>query len=175
MRQVALYTPIRFLAVLAQPCAWHTWSCLRLLWRNTSIPLVFYSTTVSSIDQAVLAYVLESGGYECHIARERKRQRDRRDALMETLKSCPDAARFHCEQTDSGLHFVLAIEGGPDEHELAYRAQQHGLALAPLSDFAWCDKNREASDGYRRFVIQYSALDPLQAPAAVAALGQVLV
>ena len=96
----------------------------------------FYSNTVSAVDQVALARMLESGDYERHVNRYRKAQREVRDALIDELRRQDAAARMHVEQEDSGLHFVLVIEG-TDDHELASRALAKGVRLAPLSRPRW--------------------------------------
>lgn len=134
--------------------------------------LGFYSSTVGSIEQLALARVLEDGSYERHVARERKRHRDRRDALVGALEASAIADRLQVEEVDSGLHFVLAVDSDAGEAELAARASRLGLALDPLSGHAWCAENGARPDGLRRFVVRCGALDPERAPLAAELLAK---
>lgn len=141
--------------------------------------LGFYSTTVSALEQVTLARLLESGDYERHVNRHRKRMRDVRDALVGALMH-GELSGVHVEEGDSGLHFVLRIDAqaacgiaasaasGPSqgqfansfaiEKNIAAQALSAGVRLAPLSDF--CHNRRcLPADGAARFVVQYDGLD----------------
>ncbi len=129
-----------------------------LMERYTS-ELAFYSSTVSSIDQITLARLLESGEYERHVMRVRKRAREVRDELREALGELSVGGRMTMEEADAGLHCVLSIESTVDEAELARRATANGIPCAPVSEYAWCRENATASDGRRRLVVRYEDLE----------------
>ncbi len=129
-----------------------------LMERYTS-ELAFYSSTVSSIDQITLARLLESGEYERHVMRVRKRAREVRDELREALGELSVGGRMTMEEADAGLHCVLSIESTVDEAELACRATANGIPCAPVSEYAWCRENATASDGRRRLVVRYEDLE----------------
>lgn len=120
--------------------------------------LSFYSSTVSTVDQVVLARLLESGSYERHINRIRKRQRDARNELVGALRTSTLGERIFIEEADSGMHFVLAVDDPRPEKRLADLALGYGVRLSPLSSFAWCDEHARQQDGFRRFVVQYGAV-----------------
>lgn len=121
--------------------------------------LGFYSTTVSSVQQVALARLLESGAYERHVARMRKRYRELRDEFADVLAESGLADRVRMEEADSGLHFVLAVETPLSEEELVVRVAGSGLYPMPLSSCACLPKNRTAPDGLARLVVQYGSLD----------------
>lgn len=121
--------------------------------------LGFYSTTVSSVQQVALARLLESGAYERHVARMRKRYRELRDEFADVLAESGLADRVRMEEADSGLHFVLAVEAPLSEEELVVRVAGPGLSPMPLSSCACLPKNRTAPDGLARLVVQYGSLD----------------
>ena len=124
--------------------------------------LGFYSSTVSSVQQVALARILESGDYERHVARVRKRCRDVRDALASAVRSRGDAGRIRIEEADSGLHAVLAIDDLRDAEGLASRAAELGIpegAIVPMRRFLW-DEDNGIDDGSVRFVVPYDALTP---------------
>ncbi len=120
--------------------------------------LAFYSSTVSSIDQITLARLLESGEYERHVMRARKRARAVRDALREALGDLNVGGRLAMEEADAGLHCVLSVESDLDEAELARRATENGIPAQPLSTYAWCPENATAPDGRRRLIVRYEDL-----------------
>lgn len=145
----------------------------RLMERYDS-ELGFYSTTVSSVQQVALARLLESGAYERHVARMRKRYRELRDAFASMLEERGLAGRVVMEEADSGLHFVLAVETPLSEEELVERAAASGLSLAALSSCANLPQNRMAPDGLARLVVQYGSLTPEAISAFGAELSRAL-
>lgn len=124
-------------------------------WREE---LGFASATVPTIDQIALARLLESGDYERHVARYRTQSREVRDKLLDALADAGLEARMTAEEADSGLHFVLAVDSQRDEEELAARAEERGVRLAPLSRYA-ARKESLPEDGRARFVMQYDGLE----------------
>ena len=120
--------------------------------------LGFYASTVSSIDQIVLAHLLETGEYERHVRRVRKRARDARDALAVAIAGAGLEDRVRLEGADAGLHAVLAIQTGLDEHELLQLLGMPAGCVFALGDHLWCE-GHGADDGARRLVVQYLALE----------------
>lgn len=70
--------------------------------------LSFYSSTVSTIEQFVLAKYIEDGAYERHLNRSRTSYRHVRDTIIAelNLEKYPDIKISHA---DSGLSFLLMI------------------------------------------------------------------
>lgn len=136
--------------------------------------LGFYSSTVSSVQQMTLARLLESGDYERHVNRMRKRRREERDALTEALGASVAGGRLRFEEADSGLHFVLAVESARGEDELAAGLLARGVRVAPLSSFAALPENATRPDGLRRFVIQYGGLTANQIELVAESFARVL-
>lgn len=132
--------------------------------------LGFYSSTLSSVEQVVLARLLEGGDYERHVNRMRRRARDKRDAFVDALGEASDQQSIRVEAADAGLHLVLAVHDERPEGELAGLATAAGVALTPLSSYAFCSENAAASDGLRRFCLQLENLpagDPSSAALAL--------
>ena len=132
--------------------------------------LGFYSSTVSSVQQVALARLLESGDYERHAARVRTRARDLRDELVGALRATALGPRMQVEQADSGLHFVLALESGRSEADLARSALEHGVLLPTLGSYAQLPEHACSPDGRARFVVQYTGLDRGRIPQVVDAI-----
>lgn len=115
----------------------------------------FYANTVSVIDQIALARMIEEGDYERHVNRYRKAQRDVRDAFIDEMVRFAPSGRVRVEQADSGLHFVLSIEGA-DEGRIAAAALDRGVRLSPMDDYALAPLSPHDD---ARFAIQYGGLD----------------
>ena len=62
---------------------------------------------------------------------------------------------MHVEQADSGLHFVLSIEGA-DEGRITAVALERGVRLSPMDDYAIASLPPHDD---ARFAIQYGGLD----------------
>lgn len=137
--------------------------------------LGFYSSTVSSVQQVALARLLESGDYERHVARMRKRCRELRDELAAALRASSLGGRLRIEEADSGLHFVLALESSRSEADLARSALKQGVLLPALGSYACRSANAVAADGLARFVVQYAGLDRARISDVVAALERAFV
>ena len=120
--------------------------------------LGFYASTVSSIDQIVLAHLLETGEYERHVRRVRKRARDARDALVAAIAQADLEGRVRLEGADAGLHAVLAIKTDLDEHDLLRVFGMPAGCVSAHADHLWCAEHG-VSDGLRRLVVQYLALE----------------
>ena len=120
--------------------------------------LGFYASTVSSIDQIVLAHLLETGEYERHVRRVRKRARDARDALVAAIAQAGLEGRVRLEGADAGLHAVLAIETDLDEHELLRVLGMPTGCVSALADHLWCAEHG-VDDGIRHLVVQYLMLE----------------
>nr|WP_253875510.1 PLP-dependent aminotransferase family protein [Mycobacterium asiaticum] len=83
--------------------------------------------------QLALAELIESGGLDRHVRRMRRRYRDRRDALVETLDRYAPTASVH--GIAAGLHAVVSLPDDAVETEVVARAQQQGIALTGLGRF----------------------------------------
>ena len=97
--------------------------------------LGFYSCTVSTMEQLVLARFIEHGDFERHVNRMRSHYRAVKGALVEALAASPAGDRMTVEGADAGLHFLLRVASPASEERLVAAARQEGVALAPLSAF----------------------------------------
>lgn len=95
----------------------------------------FYSSTVPSFEQYILALFMERGHLERHISRTRKRYRIRRDALLMAAEQSglTDFATISGE--DAGLHLLLTVHNGQSEAALIETAAAAGIRLYPLSAY----------------------------------------
>ena len=96
--------------------------------------LGFYANTVSPLDQLALARFIESGSYERHVNRLRTRARKTQDALVGALREHLGSSVSFTE-LNNGLHFIIQLESKQSEAALANAALEHGIRIAPLSQF----------------------------------------
>jgi GntR family transcriptional regulator / MocR family aminotransferase len=82
--------------------------------------------------QAVLADFIREGHFSRHIRRMRLLYRDRRGALLESLKKDLGVA-VDVTGEQAGLHLSVTLPRGFVDHEIAERASHQKLWLAPLS------------------------------------------
>ena len=87
--------------------------------------------------------------------RYRKAQREVRDAFVDEMVRLAPSGRVRVEQADSGLHFVLSIEGA-DEDRITAAALERGVRLSPMDDYALAPPSPHDD---ARFAIQYGGLD----------------
>ncbi|WP_128976183.1 PLP-dependent aminotransferase family protein [Streptomyces roseicoloratus] len=107
------------------------------------------------LDQAVLARLVTSGGYDRQLRRCQRAYRERRDALVSALEQ-------HFPGTEvsgiaAGLHVIARVprDQGPTAR-LLERARAAGVALRPLEDYG----TARFDDGAVRLVIGYAHLTP---------------
>ena len=97
--------------------------------------LSFYACTVSGFEQYTLAQLMAQGRYEQHINRMRNRYRQKRDAVIDAIRTGPLAGRAEIMEQDAGLHFLMTLDTEMDDAMLRGRAAEKGVRLALLSDY----------------------------------------
>jgi GntR family transcriptional regulator/MocR family aminotransferase len=114
---------------------------LRLGWLVLPSPLVAPIATnrmlidhaTSAPVQATFAEFLVNGDLDRHLRRMRRIYRQRRDALVAALdRWLPDAT---LSGIAAGLHVLVTLPPGPDEAELAERAEAAGIRIYTLGDY----------------------------------------
>jgi len=123
------------------------------------------------LEQEALAEFLSSGGYERHIRSIRRRNAERRAALLQALaEEC--GARLTVAGADTGLHVVAWLNGVPAEREAAVveAAREAGIGLYPIGPLYASGAERPAEAG---FVIGYAAHDVDVIRRGVAGLAKV--
>jgi len=85
----------------------------------------------STLEQLVLARLLESAAYDRHLRRARRRNRDRRDALLAAVaRELPEA---RVTGISAGLHALVRLPAPFDVGRLLASAARRSLAVYPLS------------------------------------------
>lgn len=83
------------------------------------------------IEQAALARLIQSGGYEKHVRAARRRQREHRAALLDALaRSLPES---QVEGVAAGLHAVLRLPSAVNAERLLAAAKARDLDVYPMS------------------------------------------
>lgn len=85
------------------------------------------------MSQLALAQLIESGALDRHVRRMRRRYRDRRDRLVETLNRHAPTAVIH--GISAGLHAVVALPEHLAEGDVLSLARERDIALTGLAPF----------------------------------------
>ncbi|MDQ6835573.1 MAG: PLP-dependent aminotransferase family protein [Actinomycetota bacterium] len=119
------------------------------------------------LDQATLAQMIASGDYDRHVRAARRRQRERRDALVKALATHLPAARIG--GVAAGLHAVAHLDEPVDAAALVAAARTNDVGVYPLS--LWrADPPPETS----ALVLGYGALHPAAISEGVRRLADAL-
>lgn len=123
------------------------------------------------LEQEALAEFLSSGGYERHIRSIRRRNAERRAALLQAL-AAECGSRLTVTGADTGLHVVAWLNGVPAEREAAIveAARELGVGLYPIGPLYASGMERPADAG---FVIGYAAHEVEVIRRGVAGLAKV--
>ncbi|WP_245906597.1 MocR-like pyridoxine biosynthesis transcription factor PdxR [Teichococcus aestuarii] len=126
----------------------------------------------SGLEQAALARLIESGAYERHVRRARRRHAARRAALLAALRAAL-GPRATVAGEEAGLHVVLWLEELPAalEPTLVARAGAAGLGLYPVGALYHPGGARPDKAG---LVIGYAALGEAEIAEGVRRLRAVL-
>ena len=116
--------------------------------------LGFYSCTVPSFEQYTLARFLSRGHFEKHINRMRKAYRTTRNRVVEVLHNCPFGSKITILEQNAGLHFIVKVDTGLSDRELAEKCGQAGIRIRALSDYYHGGKHTDT----RCLVVNYSGL-----------------
>jgi len=88
---------------------------------------------VPQLDQAALAWLIETGRFDRHLRRVRDSYRRRRDALVAAVNELvPDAS---ISGLDAGHHALLQLPPGVDEEQVVAQAAAEGIAVRGLRDY----------------------------------------
>lgn len=104
--------------------------------------LGFYSCTVPSFEQYVLAEFIGRGYYEKHINRMRNYYRQKRNRLLHAISGSGLRDLTSVSGAEAGLHFLLLVKSGRTEDELTALAAAKGVRVYGLSRYM----NREEKE-----------------------------
>ncbi|WP_024275793.1 PLP-dependent aminotransferase family protein [Hyphomicrobium sp. 802] len=112
-----------------------------------------------ALEQRALAELINTGAYERHIRRARRRNADRRATLLAAFSDgFGDAVTI--EGSDAGLHVVVWVNGLSQNQEarFAETAREAGVGIYPISPL-YSEAKRRRQRGIAGFVVGYAALD----------------
>lgn len=92
-----------------------------------------FSSTVSRVDQEILARFLSGGYFERHLNRMRRIYRAKHDRLLAEL--APVRGQFAISGERAGLHILLESLSGRTEQEMIAGAAEAGVKIYGLSDY----------------------------------------
>jgi GntR family transcriptional regulator/MocR family aminotransferase len=128
----------------------------------------------SGLEQEALADLIGSGAYERHVRRVRRRNADRRAALLAALADTVGEA-VTVTGADAGLHVVAWLNRVPraEEEDLVARARALGLGLYPITPL-YANALADALPATPGLVMGYACLDEEAIRRGVRMLGAVL-
>ncbi len=124
-----------------------------------------------TLEQAALAEFIQSGAYERHVRRLRRKNALRRAALLEAL-SVAFPGSIEVQGSDAGLHVVVWFNmlDGACEAEFKSKADRAGIGVHPVSALYG---EGHAATGQRRagFIFGYAALEVREIRKGIALLA----
>jgi hypothetical protein len=119
----------------------------------------------ATLEQLVLARLVENGRYDRHLRRVRRAYRERRDVLIEALA---EAGLADCiEGIAAGMQAVLRLADGADDVAIVGELHQRGVEVVALSRYA-------VRSPARGLVIGFGQASPAQLRAAAAISAEVV-
>jgi GntR family transcriptional regulator / MocR family aminotransferase len=119
----------------------------------------------ATIEQLVLARLIDEGRYDRHLRRLRRRYRERRDALVEGLAASGSDANVI--GVAAGMQAVLRLDIGSDDAQLVQQLRDRDVDVVALSRYAICSPARG-------LVIGFGQPTPRQLQRAAAIIGEVV-
>jgi GntR family transcriptional regulator/MocR family aminotransferase len=125
----------------------------------------------ADLAQSALAYMLEAGWYESHVRRIRRRNGERRAALLEAVEKC-FGERVTIAGADAGLNVVLWLRDQPRKNEakIIESAREVGIGVYPVGPLYNGTTHRPAIAG---LVLGYASLSLADIERGVKALARV--
>ena len=126
--------------------------------------LGFYSCTVPSIEQLTLAKFLDTGHFEKHVSRMKRRYRLLRDEFLTLLARSPKAAAITVRGDEAGLHLLLQLQTNLSDDAIEQQLRKSGIRAACLRQYAAGLSEKEIRG---RLVLHYSDLAAADLPRVV--------
>jgi GntR family transcriptional regulator/MocR family aminotransferase len=128
----------------------------------------------SGLEQEALADLIGSGAYERHVRRVRRRNADRRAALLAALADALGGS-VTVTGADAGLHIVVWLNRVPraQEADLVARARASGLGVYPITPL-YADAVADTLPAIAGLVVGYACLDEEAIRRGVRTLAEVL-
>ena len=134
--------------------------------------LGFFSNTVSSFEQFVLAKFMEKGFFEKHIIKMKNYYRSLRNNLIYCLEKSSLSSFCKIKEEEAGLHFLLEIDKKMNSKDLKLLFEKNKIVIPFLEDFYYQNKMILEKP---TLVINYSGLKKDDIPKSVKILETLLV
>ena len=134
--------------------------------------LGFFSNTVSSFEQFILAKFMEKGYFEKHIIKMKNYYRSLRNYLIFCLEKSTLASFCKIKEEEAGLHFLLEIDKKIDSKSLKEIFRSNNVLIPFLEDFYY---EKTFSLEKPILVINYSGIKKSDILDAVKTLEKLLV
>ena len=127
-----------------------------------------------TLEQAALADFIQSGAYERHVRKLRRKNAQRRAALLDALAE-HFADAIEVQGSEAGLHVVVWFNNvdAAREAEIAARGRQRGVGVYPISAL-YGDERAGASKRRAGLVFGYAALEDGEIRKGIARLADAL-
>ena len=121
-----------------------------------------------TINQAILADFIADGHYARHLRRMRTLYETRQNCLIEAVKKHLGGV-LEISKADAGMHIIGWLPEGVKDDEIAQKAREINLNIAPLSNYC----NRDFGRG--GLIFGYTGFDEKQIEKGVKELAKVLI
>ncbi len=133
----------------------------------------FHSCPVCGFEQHILANFISKGYFERHINRMRKKYKQQRDAILQSIQESELGQYAEIREELSGLHFVLYIKTTKKESEIKQLAQGYGVKLSFLSEFYMDKPPLNKGEGIE-FLVNYAGIEPQSMAQIMKILAKIL-
>ena len=133
--------------------------------------LGFFSNTVSSFEQFILARFMGEGYFEKHIIRMKNYYRSLRNSLIFALEKSAISKFCKIKEEEAGLHFLLEIQKDVNSKILKQAFKENGFSIPFLEDFYYEEIQNSRNP---TLVINYSGIKKEKISDSVKALEKVL-
>jgi len=128
--------------------------------------LSFYSCTVSSFEQSVLAEFITRGYFERHINRLRRFYDKQRKHITNAILASPLASISRLNEVNVGTHMIMDVDTHLSDLQVKEAARAQGMSINTLSDYCIQPTARTA----HAIVINFASIVPEQIDAAIETL-----
>ncbi len=131
--------------------------------------LSFYSCTVPSFEQYIMAEFIAGGYYGSHLNRMKKSYRSRRDNVIGAFRASNLCGKDDILEQDAGLHFLVRLRTELPDEQIVALAERKGIRLSFMSEY---------QEGERKephlLIVNYSGIEEDRLPEALRRLSEVL-
>ena len=129
---------------------------------------LFYTSTVSRIDQTILNVFITEGYYERHLNRMRAIYKSKHDVLLVEMKKLSSVCKVYGE--NAGLHILAEFHNGMTEEQLIRLAAEQGITVYGISQAYIAESKKKM---YPTLILGYATISEQDIKEAVSILEKV--